>query len=242
MKNCHIFFILIFICLIILLTGDKSKIESYENIISKKELFNKLMNDFDNIFPDRNRNACGAQFYHHIVRKMNPSIEEYKTYNKFYCAVSGSPIDHETNRFDKLVVKDVNGNMFFGDFYRCCWPCVCDIIKYVRIEEHIIKLQGEEYKHHVLTIGDPCIDKSKIPKEVTCFKCSNKKTINSIHTKTGRMIIGVLYNVEEYDENKYKENINNTMGKCEERLNTDPDDLVNGMGDIFVKLALVNPS
>ena len=120
--------------------------------------------------------------------------------------------------------------------------CVCDIMKYVRIEEHIIKLQGEEYKHYVLTIGDPCIDESKIPKEVTCFKCSNKKTMNAIHTKTGRMIIGVLYNVEEYDENKYKENINNIMGKCEERFNTELDDLVNGMGDIFVKLSLVNSS
>ena len=66
--------------------------------------------------------------------------------------------------------------------------------------------------------------------------------MNAIHTKTGRMIIGVLYNVEEYDENKYKENINNIMGKCEERFNTEPDDLVNGMGDIFVKLSLVNSS
>ena len=106
MKNCHIFFILIFICLIILLTCDKSNIESYENNINKKELFDKLMNDFDDIFPDGNRNACGAQFYHHIVTKLNPSIKEYKLYNKFYCAVSGSPIDHETSRFDKLVVKD----------------------------------------------------------------------------------------------------------------------------------------
>ena len=42
-------------------------------------------------------------------------------------------------------------------------------MKHVRIEEHIIKLQGEEYKHHVLTIGDPCIDKSKIPKESYLF-------------------------------------------------------------------------
>jgi hypothetical protein len=239
MKNNHIFFILIFISLILILTCDKTDIEPY---INKKELYDKLMGDYSRIFPDGNRNACGAQFYHHIVSNLDPSIEEYNSYNKYYCSVSGSPIDHEEKRFDKLVVKDLNDNKFFGDFYRCCWPCVCDVMKYVRIENHTINLKGKDYGHYVLTIGDPCFNEKKIPKEVSCFKCSNKKTINAIHTKSGRIIIGVIYNVEEYDENKYNKIITDVMGKCEERLNTEPDDLVNGMGDIFVKLALVNSS
>ena len=36
-----------------------------------KFLYDRLMSDFDTIFPSRNRNAGGPQWYHHIV-SMNP--------------------------------------------------------------------------------------------------------------------------------------------------------------------------
>ena len=47
------------------------------------------MNDFNKIFPDRNRNSGGAQFFHHIMN-LNPTKQEFDHYNRFYCAVSGS--------------------------------------------------------------------------------------------------------------------------------------------------------
>ena len=77
--------------------------EGFEN---QTELYERLMNDFRTIFPDGNRNAGGVQFYHHIVTSLNPTIDEFKEYNKLYCGVSGSPIDPgRSQRFNNLVVN-----------------------------------------------------------------------------------------------------------------------------------------
>jgi hypothetical protein len=213
--------------------------EGFENT---EDLYQKLMDDFQTIFPDRNRNAGGVQFYHHIVTNMNPTISEFKEYNKLYCGVSGSPIDPgRSQRFNNLVVKDLSDNLIYGKYYRCCWPCVCDIMKYVKTEEYTVSLSDGEYTHNVLTINDPCINSSEIPSEVTSFTCSNNNTTNGIRSNSGRLIIGVLFDPEPYDETntemKNKSDENNET--CRERNNTDPDDLQGGMGDIFVKLSLI---
>tara|TARA_Y100000389_G_C17446280_1_gene511819 strand:- start:983 stop:2254 length:1272 start_codon:yes stop_codon:yes gene_type:complete len=213
--------------------------EGFENT---EDLYQKLMDDFQTIFPDRNRNAGGVQFYHHIVTNMNPTIAEFKEYNKLYCGVSGSPIDPgRSQRFNNLVVKDLSDNLIYGKYYRCCWPCVCDIMKYVKTEEYTVSLSDGEYTHNVLTINDPCINSSEIPSEVTSFTCSNNNTTNGIRSNSGRLIIGVLFDPEPYDETntemKNKSDENNET--CRERNNTDPDDLQGGMGDIFVKLSLI---
>ena len=92
-----------------------------EDDISDNELYQKLMNRFNIIFPDNNRNGGGPQYYHHIVN-MNPTINEYKRYNKFYCAVSGSPIDPNRDKiYDNIVVKDLNDIEYYGKYYRCCF-------------------------------------------------------------------------------------------------------------------------
>ena len=69
----------------------------------KKELFNNLMKDFRNIFPDNNRNAGGVQFFHHILNNIRPNKKDFDLYNTFYCAVSGSPIDPDRQEKSDLV-------------------------------------------------------------------------------------------------------------------------------------------
>ena len=213
--------------------------EGFEN---QTELYERLMNDFRTIFPDGNRNAGGVQFYHHIVTSLNPTIDEFKEYNKLYCGVSGSPIDPgRSQRFNNLVVKDLNDNLIYGKYYRCCWPCECDIMKYVRTEEYTVSLQDGNYTHNVLTIHDPCIISSEIPSEVTSFTCSNNITSNGIRANSGRLIIGVLFDAIPYDETntEMKNKVDENNETCQERNNTDPNDLQGGMGDIFVKLSLI---
>ena len=93
-----IFFILLFIILLLCLCNINI-VEGF----SDRELYENLMNDFNIIFPDRNRNAGGPQFYHHIV-SMDPTIEEFKKMNTFYCAVSGSPIDPNRDKtYDNII-------------------------------------------------------------------------------------------------------------------------------------------
>lgn len=237
-KRLAVVLIVVFL-LLIFAFFIQGKDDSSEEILSEEELFKKLMDDFRNIFPDRNRNSGGVQFYNYILNEMDPTIDEFKLLNTFYCGVSGSPIDPKRkNRTEYIIVNGVDDKKYYGKYHLCCSPCLCDIMKYVKVEEHIVELKDGEYKHMALTINDPCSNPEKIPEQVTSFRCEDKQTTNGEHTNSGRLIIGILYETEEYNEKIH--NVDNILNRCEKRMNTDPDDLKGGMGDIFVKLSLVN--
>lgn len=218
------------------------KPESVEKeIVNPQELYKSLMNDFNKIFPDRNRNSGGAQFFHHIMN-LNPSKAEFDHYNRFYCAVSGSPID--VNRQDNksfIYIEDLDGNKICGDYYRCCVPCNCDLMKYSKVENMTLSLRDGDYDYYVITINDPCSNEEDIPDSVTSFKCVNNRTENGLHAPSGRLIKGILHNgkictdtdLKNIEEHQY------TGDYCRERNSTEPDDLRGGMGDIFVKLSLI---
>lgn len=210
--------------------------------LTKQQLYEKLMKDFNKIFPDRNRNSGGVQFYKYILDNYNPSKYEFDLYNQFYCAVSGSPIDpNRQNIKDLIVMKDLYNNNICGDYYRCCIPCNCDLMKYAKVEKINISLRDGDYNYHVLTINDPCSNESEIPKSVTSFQCNNNKTLNGKHTPSGRLIVGILHNSRLCSQSDLdKINTSEVTGKfCKERNSTEPDKLKGGMGDIFVKLSLV---
>ena len=210
-------------------------IEPFVCSVDSKELYDKLMKDFDVIFPDRNRNSGGGQFYDHIVNEIQPNYREFLEYNKMYCAVSGSPIDPgRQDPFRNIVIESVDGSKYYGKQYICCWPCVCDIVKYVKVETH-------EYRGNrivVFVIDDPCSNESDIPNEVSAFKCKNGKTTNGVHTESGRLIVGLLHEPETYDvSNSQHTDAEKDVDKlCESRNSMEPDELQGGMGDIFVKL------
>ena len=192
-------------------------------------LFDKLMEHWGTIFPDRNRNAAGPQFFHWIVTQMNPTEKEFDKYNQFYCGVSGSIVS--PGRQPMLVkVMHKNGSYVCGNYYLCCWPCACDISKYAIAEEMEFKLSDKTVTRTVLTIGDPCTVPDKMPSEVSAFKCKDRKTENAIHTSSGRIVVAVLHNSKPCPED-FKEH-----PKCPERNNGN---LEGGMGDIFVKLCQI---
>ena len=238
-------FILI-ICLLIYFTYyyifNKKDIDNDIKLLNKKQLYEKLMKDFNKIFPDRNRNSGGVQFYKYILDNYNPNKYEFDLYNQFYCAVSGSPIDpNRQNIKDLIIMKDLYGNDICGDYYRCCIPCNCDLMKYAKVEKINISLRDGDYNYHVLTINDPCLNESNIPNSVTSFNCNNSKTSNGKHTPSGRLIVGILHNSRLCSQSDLdKINTSKVTGKfCKERNSTEADKLRGGMGDIFVKLSLV---
>ena len=238
----------IFICLLFLFVfyiiydsvtiQENSVITDIEN--DMESLFQKLMDEFTTIFPDRNRNSGGVQFYKHIEEK-NYDFTTFLDHHRFYCPVSGSPISHDrTDAKEEIIIKDIHGNKLFGHYYRCCWPCTCDITKYARVEPHTY--QGNEF--YVFTIEDPCKNEKDIPQSVTSFQCNQKKTVNGVHTKSGRLIIGVFFDAQPYDETNphMKQVSDNLRSMCQERHSQKPHELRGGMGDIFVKLTQVGGS
>ena len=199
--------------------------------------YEKLMKDFNKIFPDRNRNSGGPQFFKHIV-DMNLDKRNFELYNSFYCGVSGSPVDPKRIEVsDNVIVKDLKGNDIYGKYYRCCSPCLCDIMKYAKVDKYDAHLSDGVYTYNVLTIDDPCCNKVNIPDSVSSFKCNNNKTLNGIYSNNGKLIFALFYNTKIASNND-KKSINNIVKKCSKRNNTEPDNLQGGMGDIFVKLSL----
>lgn len=234
------------VCLLILLcywkhlcmTGCGCKrIDGFQGDING--LYDELMSHYSEIFPSGNRNAGGPQWYAYIDSIASRlSRDEFMIYHQFYCGVSGSPVDPrraEQGTIQRnVIVKDLNQEDVLGSYFHCCWPCLCDVMKYSRVEEHTVTLRDGEFTHRVLTIGDPCSNPSSFPSNVDSYTCESGLTQNGIRTSSGRLIYAVLHDPMD------NESLQETNELCEERLNTDPEDLRGGMGDIFVRLSLIH--
>jgi len=197
--------------------------------------YNNLTQNWNKIFPDGNRNAAGAKFYKYIL-DLDLSYEEFLEYNKLYCPVSGSLVS-EGSKPDFIKMKELGTKQLYcGYYYRCCWPCSCDIMKYAKIVKH--KYKSKEI--YMIVIKNPCIKKN-FPEEVNKkYLCEdNNLDEDQVITYNNHLVIGLLQDVKKCDDNDIK-NIDNdeiTGKECKKRNNLPLDKLYSGMGDIFIKLA-----
>jgi len=247
-KQNEIVCLIFVLCILIFLLREVNNVDSFTND-EKQEMYQNLMSHFKDIFPDSNRNGGGVQFFHYIKQNMNTlqinDHDTFKLYNTFYCAVSGSPID--PNRaltgtiYNHVIIPDMNDNLFYGKYYRCCTPCNCDITRNgnIRVEQYDISINNTSETYHVLTMNDPCSNESEIPGEVSSFTCNSGTTSNGIHTESGRVIIGLLQDVSPYNESnsQMKSDYETLQTNCSPRYDTPSENLQGGMGDIFVLLS-----
>ena len=214
----------------------------------KQALFDEFISThFRVIFPTGGRNSGGPQYYEYIVNRMNFDKTQFLLYNQFYCGVSGSPVSPSRGNISShIMLKDLNGQEWFGKYYQCCTPCPCDLMRYAKVEQHTVQLSDGPYPHFVLTIDDPCSNEGDIPTQVTAFECQNGETQNGIRTSSGRLILGVLFGSDEMTEQPvpYDSNIHviDADQSCSPRICQAPTELRGGMGDIFVLLSLVGNS
>ena len=149
----QVFFLILFIYF---LFKKDNTIEGFTTE-EKTEAFNSFMsNHYSTIFPDGGRNSGGPMFYHYFVNNMDLDRDHFKLYNEFYCGVSGSIVSPtRENITNHVVLEDLSGQQWFGKYYRCCVPCLCDIMRYAKVEQHSVQLSDGPYIHHVITIDDP---------------------------------------------------------------------------------------
>ena len=195
--------ILLIIVLICCLHKTKEGLET----VNVDDHFKNLMNNFETIFPNYNRNAGGVQFYHHIHNHKHLLNKElFMLYNTHYCGVSGSPVNPKRGKTYDIIEVSNNDNTkkYVGKYYRCCWPCLCDVMKYAKAEKNIVELSDGPHEHVVLVIDDPCYKEHEIPDEVSSFTCENDITLNGIRSNSGKLIFAVLHEHTEYDnEDEY---------------------------------------
>jgi len=216
-----------------------SMIFQVESLAENKNYHKELITDWSRIFPDQNRNAAGPKFFKYIIDK-EISYKDFKEYNKLYCAVSGSLID-PNGEPDFIFVKDSKtGKKICGDYYKCCIPCSCDIMKYSEVEKMKHKFSDGLNEFYVFTIKNPCKKKDFPDRVNKDYFCDGEKINNNqVYNLNGRIVIGLLHEGRscKKEELDFVKSHQVTGRFCELRNNTPLDSLKTGMGDIFIKLA-----
>ena len=222
--------ILIFIILILF---------SFNSFAEEKNYHKELITDWSRIFPDQNRNAAGPKFFKYIIDK-KITYKDFIEFNKLYCAVSGSLIDPNSEP-DFLFVNESDTNTkICGNYYKCCIPCSCDIMKYSKVQKMKYEFDDGLKEFFVFTIKNPC-NKNDFPKRVNKdYFCDGKKINDKqVYNLNDRIVIGLLHDGRSCnkDEIDYVKSHQVTGRYCELRNNTPLENLDAGMGDIFIKLA-----
>ena len=203
------------------------------------KLYKELQNSWDKIFPTGNRNAGGPLFFKYIIDNYRDSNDFFEL-NKLYCPVSGSLIRPDSKPDFINVFEHENFTPICGEFFKCCWPCSCDIMRSVKTRKKRIEFSDKELDVYLLLIDDPCI-KENFPQEIERALFCKGKNINSdrVYSIDGKIVIGILHQASKCsntDQNKIQAD-RVTGAQCMLRNQTKIEDLRGGMGDIFMSLA-----
>ena len=211
----------------------------FETFAEEKNYHKELLTDWSRIFPDQNRNAAGPKFFKYIIDK-EITYKDFKEFNKLYCSVSGSLIDPDSKPNFLYVNESKTNEKICGNYYKCCIPCSCDIMKYSEVEKMKHKFLDGLKEFYVFTIKNPC-NKKDFPTRVNKdYFCNGKKINNDqVYNLNGRIVIGLLHKGRncKKDDIDYVKNHQVTGRFCELRNNTPLENLEAVMGDIFIKLA-----
>ena len=210
-----------------------------ESLAEDKNYHKELITDWSRIFPDQNRNAAGPKFFKYIIDK-EITYKDFKEYNKLYCAVSGSLIDPNGEPDFIFIKESKTGKKICGDYYKCCIPCSCDIMKYSEVEKMKHKFSDGLNEFYVFTIKNPCKKKDFPDRVNKDYFCDGEKINNNqVYNLNGRIVIGLLHEGRscKKEELDFVKSHQVTGRFCELRNSTPLDSLKTGMGDIFIKLA-----
>ena len=210
-----------------------------KSFAEEKNYHKELITDWSRIFPDKNRNAAGPKFFKYIIDK-KITYKDFIEFNKLYCAVSGSLIDPNSDSEFLFVEETKTKKKICGNYYRCCVPCSCDLMKYSQVKNMKYKFSDGEKEFTVLTIKNPC-GKKDFPREVNRNYFCNGEVLdnNQVVSIDNRLVIGLLHNSSKCNEQSIAaiDKDEYTGSYCELRNNTPLEELDAGMGDIFIKLA-----
>ena len=232
-------YLIIFPILLLFLFLHKT-LNASENTIKNEEYYYETLRvNWSDIFPDGNRNAAGPKFFKYLIDQ-DLSFDDFVEFNKRYCPVSGSLIRPGSMPDFISMTEETTNNKTCGYMYRCCWPCTCDSMKYAKTMNISHKFKGIEEQFTVMTIDNPC-GKEEFPLEVNrdYFCNGNEMNLDQVFAIDQKMIIGFLHNPTSCNGSDLLAiNSHPVVGEqCKIRNSTKEDELISGMGDIFIKLS-----
>ncbi len=224
-------FFFIFCLLHLSFNGEKVKADELS--------YQQLKKDWWQIFPDGNRNVGGPKFFNYTLKKSR-NFEEFTSFNRLFCPVSGSLISPKSTPELVYVDEEKGSRQICGQLYRCCWPCSCDVMKHVTAEKFNLQIGVQKDEVYLLKIKNPCTKKN-FPTEVTRsnFCEGDQVNVSSVHLSSEKITVGILHDAHvcSAEEIAYIDKQTITGKYCPFRNNTPVSDIKGGMGDIFIKLA-----
>ena len=217
-----------------------SPLHANENTIKNEEYYYETLRvNWGDMFPDGNRNAAGPKFFKYLIDQ-DLDFHDFVEFNKRYCPVSGSLIRPGSVPDFISMLEESTNNKTCGYMYRCCWPCTCDSMKYAKAMNISHKFKGVEEQFTVMTIDNPC-GKEEFPLEVNRDYFCNGEEMNmdQVFAVDGKMVIGFLHNPTSCSSSDLLAiNSHPVVGEqCNVRNATKEEELISGMGDIFIKLS-----
>ena len=127
-----------------------------------------------------------------------------------------------------------------GEYYKCCWPCLCDVMKYSETKKINIDFKDQSKDIYTIVIDNPC-NKNDFPELVNRDYFCEGNELNKEYTYSvdNKLVIGLLHNAKKCDayDLDYIKNNQITGPMCEARNSMPLEELNFGMGDIFIRLA-----
>lgn len=182
----------------------------------------ELISNYDNIFPHGNRNAASHRWATFVLENaQDHTLAEIETLFQGFCPVSGSPVTPgDYNRWE-ILLSAMSGDVYKGATHHCCWPCLCDLHDFVRVDTKTVKAKDGSKKMNFLVIGDPCLHAYKLTTpyknafdgtlttiadgapDVTCG--SDNTLEKATYSDNGGVIIGLLLDSKQASLNEAEE-------------------------------------
>jgi len=192
---------------------------------------------YDIFYRSQNRNAASHLWASYILdRASGMTAEEIRTLFGGFCPVSGSPVSPTTqNVWSAVPIKRAANThqVQRGNVHVCCWPCVCDLQEFVKVDRLDVQTRDGTVTFDVLVIGDPCIRPHEIPSLAPELQCNNGRLAGAYRSIGGHIVIGML----QAPGNSYYQ-APAIADRCVRRKQQG---YRGGMSTIFVEVASINP-
>jgi len=219
-------------------SGQRRKQQQQRDIsqMTVGDLRNKYWEIF---FRHKNRNAASHLWASWILDR-SENFSEDKIYELFsgFCPISGSPVRPRAgNLYEDIpfVSAADTSQTITGNVQVCCWPCVCDLEEFVKVDTLMVQTSEGPKTFNALVIGDPCIEPAKIPVRAPEVRCVDGKLADATLSTNGHIVIGLM------QRNNGPLSPARTAGDistwCEDRKKQG---YRSGMGTIFVEVASIN--
>jgi len=202
---------------------------------------NELHGKYYEIFSRaHNRNAASHLWASYILDR-STSFTESEIMELFggFCPISGSPVWPTTrNLWQGLQLKKASNpsETESASVHVCCWPCVCDLQEFVKVDTLNIDTKDGRSSFQVFVYGDPCVHPERIPRRAPEVYCQNGRLVGATRSVNDHIVIGMVQSGQRYI---YGNNdANQISNRCTRRKNQG---YRSGMGRIFVEVASINP-